>query len=572
MRFFPVSFPGLPTEEVFATLSREPAHASLLRRLRPEMYSDPGARGFPAPGRERLATGHHDYEGPGITGTARPGERQPALHTANSVVEALRENAREDPARPCLLFEGATMTYGELLDGAESFARAVTVGGLARGDRVALYLANNPNLLLAHLGTHLAGGVVVPVNPAYRRGELAHVLSDSGASVCVTDAERRPELENVQGGLSGLREVVEAGEGPLALPSVDGAGEPPLPRPDELAVISYTSGTTGRSKGAMLTHGNLVSNARAICEAWRWTAEDHLLLTLPLFHTHGLMVGVHGTLCAGASMELHRRFDDAAVYERLLGGGFTMFFGVPTMYSRLLREARGREDRPPPLRLYVAGSAALSPNDFEAFERRFGARILERYGMTETGMNLTNPYDGERVPGTVGMPFPGQEARVVGLEDRQPVPAGEVGEIEVRGPNVFVGYWQNAEATRESFTEDGWFRTGDLGFMGEDGRFTITGRAKELIVSGGYNVYPREVEEVIERHPDVAEVAVVGRPDEEYGERVVAFVVPEGDEPDAQGILDLCRRELAGYKRPREVVYLEELPRNAMGKVTKRDL
>jgi malonyl-CoA/methylmalonyl-CoA synthetase len=464
------------------------------------------------------------------------------------------------------------MTYGELLDGATRFARAVAVGGLARGDRVALYLANDPDLLLAHLGTHLAGGVVVPVNPAYRRRELAHVLSDSGASVCVTDAERRPELENVRGDLSGLREVIEAGEGPLAPPSADGAEELPLPRPDELAVISYTSGTTGRSKGAMLTHGNLASNALAICEAWRWTAEDHLLLTLPLFHTHGLMVGVHGTLCAGASMELHRRFDAAAVYERLLGGEFTMFFGVPTMYSRLLREARGREDRPPPLRLYVAGSAALSPNDFEAFERRFGARILERYGMTETGMNLTNPYDGERVPGTVGMPFPGQEARVVGLEDRQPLPAGEVGEIEVRGPNVFVGYWQNAEATRESFTDDGWFRTGDLGFVGEDGRFTITGRAKELIVSGGYNVYPREVEEVIERHPDVAEVAVVGRPDEEYGERVVAFVVPEGEEPDAEGILDLCQEELAGYKRPREVVFRQELPRNAMGKVTKRDL
>jgi malonyl-CoA/methylmalonyl-CoA synthetase len=516
-----------------------------------------------------LAAAHGDA--PSRKGGAdSPGDR--ARPAPASVIETFLENARKDPGRLLLRFEDEENTYEAVLARVTAFARELAAWGLSRGDRVALYLGNHPDLLVAHLGTHLAGGIVVPINPAYRRGELVHVLADSGALVCLTDAERRPELDGARDDLPDLTLILEAG-GELQGFTGDGASEAlPLPGSEELAVISYTSGTTGRSKGAMLTHGNLISNARAIREAWHWTAADHLLLTLPLFHTHGLMVGVHGTLCAGSSLELHRRFDAAVVYDRLLSGDFTMFFGVPTMYSRLLREARERTDRPPPLRLYVAGSAALSPNDYEGFEREFGERILERYGMTETGMNLTNPYDGERIPGTVGTPFPGQEARVVDLETREVLTEGEVGEIEVRGPNVFVGYWENAEATAESFTADGWFKTGDLGCIGEDGRYRITGRAKELIISGGYNVYPREVEEVVERHPGVAEVAVVGHPDEEYGERVVAFVVPERERPDPEEIMHLCREDLAGYKRPREIIFVDELPRNAMGKVLKRKL
>jgi malonyl-CoA/methylmalonyl-CoA synthetase len=348
--------------------------------------------------------------------------------------------------------------------------------------------------------------------------------------------------------------------------------EPVLPDGDDLAVIAYTSGTTGRSKGAMLLHRNLVANIKAICEAWRWTADDHLLLTLPLFHTHGLMVGAHGTFFSGASAELQRKFDAAEVYDALLEGSFTLFFGVPTMYTRLLREAEAREERPSPLRLYVAGSAALSPQAFERFEKRFGERILERYGMTETGMNLTNPYEGERRPGTVGGPFPGQEARVVGAESRETLPAGEVGEIEVRGPHVFEGYWGRPDATREVFDGDGWFSTGDMGSVSEDGYFTISGRTKELIISGGYNVYPREVEEVLEGCPGVTEVAVVGLPDEEFGERVTAVVVRTDPELTEREIQDFCRDDLASYKKPREVVFVDELPRNAMGKVLKHEV
>jgi malonyl-CoA/methylmalonyl-CoA synthetase len=366
-----------------------------------------------------------------------------------------------------------------------------------------------------------------------------------------------------------LEAVIETGEELDDFLDDAGSYEPELPDGEDLAVIAYTSGTTGRSKGAMLLHRNVVANIESICEAWHWTADDHLLLTLPLFHTHGLMVGAHGTLFAGASAELQRSFDADRVYDALLGGSYTMFFGVPTMYTRLLREAESHDERPDPLRLYVAGSAALSPQAFEEFEKLFGERILERYGMTETGMNLTNPYDGERRPGTVGKPFPGQEARVVDIESREVLPAGEVGEIEVRGPHVFRGYWNRPDATEEVLGEDGWFRTEDLGSVSEDGYFTISGRTKELIISGGYNVYPREVEEVLEGHPGVAEVAVVGLPDEEYGEKVTAAVVSDDPELTAEEVKDFCQDDLASYKKPREVYFVEELPRNALGKVQK---
>ena len=496
----------------------------------------------------------------------------PAPAKPASVVEAFVHNADASPLKLCVRFEGEEWTYGRLRERAERFAAALGTWGLNPGDRVALFLGNSPDFLVAYLGTHLARGVVVPVNTAYRRGELGHIFEDAGVRLCLTDAERRAELDRVRGEISALEEVVQAGEGLDAFSGAAGPYEPYLPDGDDLAVVAYTSGTTGRSKGAMLLHRNLAANVRSICEAWRWTAEDHLLLTLPLFHTHGLTVGAHGTVFAGASAELHRKFDAAAVYDALVGGPFTMFFGVPTMYTRLIREARDREERPAPLRLYVSGSAALSPQAFAEFEQLFGERILERYGMTETGMNLTNPYDGERRPGTVGGPFPRQEARVVDVKTREPLPANEVGEIEVRGPHVFRGYWNRPDATEESFDGDGWFATGDLGSVSEDGYYTISGRAKELIITGGYNVYPREVEEVIEGCPGVAEVAVVGLPDEEYGEKVTAAVVRDDPGLSAEKVRDFCREDLAGYKKPREVVFVEELPRNALGKVLKHEV
>ena len=308
-----------------------------------------------------------------------------------------------------------------------------------------------------------------------------------------------------------------------------------MPEPDAPAVLGYTSGTTGRAKGALLLQRNLLANIQAITQAWRWTADDRLLLTLPLFHAHGLMVGMHGTLLTGASVVLRRKFDASDVLTTINADpAITMFFGVPTMYGRLLAEAEHLNEPPRPLRLYVSGSAPLSPQVFAEFERVFGQRILERYGMTETIMNMTNPYDGERRPGTVGAPYPGQEARVVGVADREPLPDGEIGEIEVRGPHVFAGYWNRPDATTEAFSADGWFKTGDLGWRSADGYYTITGRARELIISGGYNIYPREVEDVLADYPAVAEVAVLGAPDADLGEQVVAVIVPkEGQTPDA---------------------------------------
>jgi len=444
---------------------------------------------------------------------------------------------------------------------------------------------------------------VVLVNTQYRQVELRHILGDSGARVCVTDTSGARELERVRGELPALARVVlaeeadeflgaEGGTGRGAVSGPDAAPEramSALPEPDDVALIAYTSGTTGRSKGAILTHANLAANAWAVTTAWRWTADDYLLLMLPLFHVHGLCVGVHGTWLSGGTVELHRKFDAGVAYERIASGDQTgaeserptMFFGVPTMYTRLISEAEKRlasgDRRPASLRLYVSGSAPLSVQTFEEFERLFGQRLLERYGMSETIMNLTNPYAGERRPGTVGMPFPEQAARIVDVRTRAPITTEEPGEIQVRGPHVFKGYWQRDEATAEAFDADGWFNTGDLGSRSADGYFTISGRARELIITGGYNVYPREVEEVLETHPAVAEAAVLGLPDPEFGEQVTAAVVLrdsgslEGDALLAE-LTAHCRDQLASYKKPRRVFVVESLPRNALGKVQKHVL
>lgn len=440
-----------------------------------------------------------------------------------------------------------------------------------RGDRVALFLENSPAFVTAYLGAHMIGAIVVLVNTQYRQTELRHILNDSAAKVVVVGDQAHADLVQ-QADAPGA--VVFASEADL-----EGAADAPdwtrAPAPGDLALIGYTSGTTGRSKGAMLTHANLMANSAAVTRAWRWTEYDRLLLPLPLFHIHGLGVGLNGTLFSMSTVDLRRGFDATDVLDTLARGQTTMFFGVPTMYTRLIAEARRRAAGMPVrvegMRLFVSGSAPLSPQTFAEFEELFGHRILERYGMTETVMNLTNPYDGERRPGTVGMPFPGQEARIVDVRTRQPLPDGEIGEIQVRGPNVFVGYWRNPQATAAAFDADGWFNTGDLGWRSADGYFTITGRARELIISGGYNIYPREVEEVLLEHPAVAEAAVIGLPDAEFGEQVVAVVAlatPATGGLEAE-LIDWCRARLASYKKPRKVVFVSSLPRNALGKVQK---
>ena len=498
--------------------------------------------------------------------------------TSRSIVEALARHAERSPERCCIRWNGAEITYGRLMEQTRRLARGLRALGIGAGERVALVMDNAPDYIASYLAIQLAGGVAVLVNPQYRAAELLHILNDAEPRLALVDQPHRALLEQTRPAAGSLERIVE----PAELP-VPGSPELPLPLPDgeALAVLAYTSGTTGRSKGAMLLHRNLHSNAQAICRAWEWSADDRLLLTLPLFHAHGLFVGVHGTLLSGASLELHARFDAAEVLTALAAGDISMFFGVPTMYARLLDEAStSLPDRPgaarssglPALRLYVSGSAPLSPQLFAAFEAAAGQPILERYGMTETAMNLTNPYRGERRAGTVGLPFPGQAARVVDLKTRLPLPADSDGEIEVRGPHVFAGYWRQPEATAACFDRDGWFRTGDLGRVSADGYVTITGRLRELIISGGFNVYPREVEEVLAQCPGVREVAVLGLPDPDLGERVTAAVVASDPALSAETVIAFCRERLAPYKKPREVVFRSALPRNALGKVEKHVL
>ena len=338
--------------------------------------------------------------------------------------------------------------------------------------------------------------------------------------------------------------------------------------PDDLAALLYTSGTTGKPKGAMLTHANLYSNAQVLHEAWGFREGDVLLHMLPIFHTHGLFVACHTSLLNGTPMIFCPRFD-AAEACRLLPRA-TVFMGVPTYYVRLLREAGFGERQCAGVRLFVSGSAPLLEQTFEEFRARTGHTILERYGMTECGMSTSNPLEGERRAGTVGLPLPGVDLRVSG-EDGAPVGPGEVGEIEIEGPNVFSGYWRMPEKTAEELTADGWFRSGDLGWMSEDGYVSIVGRGKDLVISGGLNVYPKEVELLIDKLDGVAESAVIGLPHPDFGEQVTAVVVrePGAPGPSEQSVIDALRADLAGYKVPKQVFFADELPRNSMGKVQK---
>lgn len=408
-------------------------------------------------------------------------------------------------------------------------------------------------LVIAHVAALRSGIVVVPANTAYREREIAHIVSDARPRAALVDRDDR------------ARWVRAAGSETLVLgPEVDLPDRPPqaldVAAPEDPALIGYTSGTTGSPKGAVLSHANLLAGSESVGLAWRWAPADRLVLALPLFHAHGLCVGLHGTLLAGASAVLLPRFEADAVLDAARERGASMFFGVPTMYHRLAQSPRvGELAR---LRLCVSGSAPLPAELHRSLAERGGQQVLERYGMTETLMLVSNPYDGERRPGSVGFPLPGVELR---LSDD-----GE-GEIQVRGANVFAGYWDRPQATAESLV-DGWFRTGDLASIDADGYVTILGRSKELIISGGLNVYPREVEEVLLSHPDVAEAAVVGTPSDEWGEVVTAFVVPASERGTEQSLLAFAAEQLAPFKRPRRLHFVDSLPRNALGKVVKHEL
>ncbi len=470
---------------------------------------------------------------------------------------------------------GKAWTAGALQETTRRIAARLLHEGLVPGDRVLVSAEASPRLAETVVGALRAGMTVVPANTAYQRREIAHIVTDSRpAAAFVDDAERARWVEEEASSHGQSLRLIAGSDpessAPIDHPLVDTVA------PGSPALIAYTSGTTGTPKGAILTHSNLLANAASITRAWRWTPDDRLLLALPLFHGHGLCNGLFGTLYAGASAVILPSFDPKTVIGAAQTFGATMFFGVPTMYHRLLSTPGVGAMRS--LRLCVSGSAALPASLFEEFTVATGHRPLERYGATEVLMAVSNPYEGERRAGSVGVPLPGVEIRfgdvLIGEgdaasgEDNTASGEGDAAEVLVRSPMTFAGYRNLPGPTAEAL-EDGWFHTGDLASQSSDGYLCIKGRAKELIITGGLNVYPREVEDVLATHPAVVEVAVAGRPSEEWGEQVTAFVVT-GDARSAElrrSIAEMAAADLAPYKRPKEVVFVDSLPRNALGKV-----
>ena len=467
--------------------------------------------------------------------------------------------------------DGGALTYAAFVEQVAQLAGALVARGLEPGDRVAVQIEKSPQALALYGACAQAGMIFLPLNTGYTTEELRYFIDNSGARLVVCDPSRRDALEPVASALgAGIETLDAAGRGSL----IDLAATMPAQfdtvdrAPDDLAAFLYTSGTTGRSKGAMLTQNNLLSNAETLCAAWRFGPEDVLLHALPIFHTHGLFVGTNIMLLVGGSMIFLPKFDIDQMIAHMPDA--TTMMGVPTFYSRLLDDPRFTRDLSAHMRLFVSGSAPLLAETHVRFEERTGHRILERYGMTETNMNTSNPYDGDRRAGTVGLPLPGVELKITDPETGAEVAQGEIGLIEVRGPNVFKGYWQMPEKTAAELRENGFFITGDLGRVDQDGYVTIVGRDKDLIISGGFNIYPKEIESVLDEQPGVLESAVIGVPHPDFGETPVGILVPEkGAAPDLEAISVAVGESLARFKHPRKLVVMDALPRNTMGKVQK---
>ena len=483
-----------------------------------------------------------------------------------------------DPAAPCMILpDGRVWTYGDVEHASARMANLIVELGLQPGDRVAAQVEKTPEALVLYLAAIRAGMVFLPLNPAYQRHELEHFLRDAtpGLFVCRPQVRALADELAAKAGVSNVLELDDAGRGTLinaATPHADAFATVPRTGAD-LAAILYTSGTTGRSKGAMLSHRNLAHNAQTLHDYWHFQPGDVLLHMLPTFHVHGLFVACHTTLLNGSAMFFEPKFDAARAMQLLPQS--TVMMGVPTFYVRLLHEPSFGRDVCRNMRLFVSGSAPLLKETFDEFKARTGHTILERYGMTEGGMFTSNPYEGERRGGTVGFPLPGTALRIVGAGGTA-VKTGEVGSIQVKGENVFVGYWGMPEKTREEFTADGFFKTGDMGSWDADFYVTISGRSKDLVITGGLNVYPKEIEELIDAMPGVVESAVIGLPHPDFGEAVSAVVVrqknPAGKALTESGIIAAIKDRLANFKVPKWVYLVDELPRNAMGKVQKNIL
>jgi malonyl-CoA/methylmalonyl-CoA synthetase len=506
-----------------------------------------------------------------------------------SFLNSFTENVRLYPDKIALEFIDPPLqrvTYRELDELVGQTAEYLQSLGVQPGDRVALQLTKSREFILLHLATIRLGGITLPLNLAYPPDEIEYFLSDSEAKLFFTLESSKGKIQSILSRLPELQECVflnpakpEQFETLITnyqLPHFDSpldAKKSLISNLSDTAVIIYTSGTTGRPKGAEITHGNLISNLQSLHTAWGWTPEDVLLHVLPIFHVHGLFVALHGALHAGARTLLMREFDARRTLQMLASGTCTVFMAVPTIHQRLLDVPDASQFDLSHIRLITSGSDRLPDEVFKSFQQTFHYTLLERYGMTETGMNCSNPLHGERRLGSVGLPLSGVDVRVVNPETDAPLPDGEIGEVQLRGPNVFKDYWKQPQKTAEAFTADGWFRTGDLGFREPDGYLTLCGRSKDLIISGGLNIYPPEVERVLAEHPSVAACAVIGCPDREWGERVTAVVVLNQDKAVSEvELIAFCRERLAPYKSPKSIVFKDGLPRNAMGKVQKAEL
>lgn len=488
----------------------------------------------------------------------------------NHLFDLIRARIPAPEARFALIDDGRVFSYADMVEASARYAGALVSLGVKPGDRVAVQVEKSIEALMLYLGTVRAGAIFLPLNTAYTPAEIEYFLGDAEPSVFVCDPSKADALRPYAEKAGARLETLGVGTGSLIEKAAAASGEfaDVAREADDLAAILYTSGTTGRSKGAMLSHENLSSNALALVDYWRFTKDDVLLHALPIFHTHGLFVATNTVLLAGASMILLPKFDPEQVFKYLPQA--TCMMGVPTFYVRLLQDQRLTPASTKHMRLFVSGSAPLLAETHREWRERTGHAILERYGMTETNMSTSNPYDGERVAGTVGFPLPGVSARVVDPETGKVLGRDEIGMIEVRGPNVFKGYWRNPEKTAAEFKADGFFITGDLGKIDPAGYVHIVGRGKDLIITGGYNVYPKEVEVEIDEMQGVVESAVFGCAHPDFGEGVTAVVVVRpGAEVTAASIQKALDQRLAKFKLPKQVFVVDDLPRNTMGKVQK---
>src|SRR6195952_1630001 len=481
----------------------------------------------------------------------------------------------DDPSRLAIeTVDGQRITYGDLIARAGQTANVLAARGVKRGDRVAAQTEKSVAGLVLYLATVRAGAVYLPLNTAYTLNELEYFITDAEPSLVVCDPSKADGIGTIAAKVGARVETLGAdGKG-----SLTDAAAPAKPEfetvsreNDDLAAILYTSGTTGRSKGAMLTHDNLASNSLALVDYWRFTDKDVLIHALPIYHTHGLLVASNVTLFPRASMIFLARFDPELII-RLMARA-TVMMGVPTFYTRLLQSPALTKDATKHMRLFVSGSAPLLADTHREWSARTGFAILERYGMTETNMNTSNPYDGDRVPGAVGLPLPGVSVRVTDAETGKEIARDTIGMIEVKGPNVFKGYWRMPEKTKAEFRDDGFFITGDLGKIDDKGYVHILGRGKDLVISGGFNVYPKEIESEIDAMPGVVESAVIGVPHADFGEGVTAVVVSDKSAGLTEaGVIAALDGRIARFKLPKRVIVVPELPRNPMGKVQKNVL